>query len=259
MAIIILFKSKGEKLLYLILVSFLLFLSLLCKETGILFFALVIIFFFLNLNLNFKKILVIFSGTFFYLCLRFISTSNYFLYPHQSMNSVENFSLLQRLENTPAVFSFYLKEIFLPSNGIFNILDTQLIKNSQPAICLLFVLFFFLVIVYLGYKIWKNKRKRFGYFIFFLAWFLLGIGLHLQIFPLDAVFAARWLYFPLAGLLGILGFFYETFLAKKIALRRYIQLLLILLILLFCFQTITMNTYWRSEQTVSQHFLKNWN
>jgi tetratricopeptide (TPR) repeat protein len=48
-------------------------------------------------------------------------------------------------------------------------------------------------------------RKKDPVLLFFSAWVLLGLGLHMNLVPLDATVADRWFYFPMVGLLGVLA------------------------------------------------------
>jgi tetratricopeptide (TPR) repeat protein len=53
----------------------------------------------------------------------------------------------------------------------------------------------------------KTNDKMRPILIFFLTWLILGLLLHLQIFPLDMTVADRWFYLPEIGLLGLIGAF----------------------------------------------------
>lgn len=93
----------------------------------------------------------------------------------------------------------------------------------------------------------------FRVYLFFLGWFIVGISLHLQIFPLDWTVADRWFYFPIIGLLGILGVIYNTFISSKKKNNIVLNILLIIILLLLSFRTIVRNTNWYDALTLYIH------
>jgi hypothetical protein len=51
----------------------------------------------------------------------------------------------------------------------------------------------------------RTSKAETRAYLFFGAWASLGILAHLQIIPLDMTAAETWLYFPMPGILGMLG------------------------------------------------------
>jgi len=102
-----------------------------------------------------------------------------------------------------------------------------------------------------GLYSFKYHKQIIKPFLFFSAWFLSGFFFCFQIFPLDATIADRWFYFPMAGLLGLLGLLYQNF-AKK--LPQYIALLLSVVIIgSLTVRTILRNSNWHDTITLYSH------
>lgn len=193
-------------------------LSLLSKETGIVFFA--IVFFYLLL---FKKERLFVYSVFsfltlcFYAVLRFGLAGVYFT--RVGLSPIMRASLAERLLTLPKMIFYYLKTFFYPVD--LAIAQHWVVKTANLAdfyLPLLFVGLFFVVIffIFLAIKPRFDRDKPYNHlpasrhgsaikFIFFLLWFVFGLGLHLQIFPLDMTVADRWFYLPIVGLLGMMG------------------------------------------------------
>ncbi len=118
---------------------------------------------------------------------------------------------------------------------------------------LLIDIVFFIIVGILGTYVYKKSKANFTKFIFFLLWFLMGLALHLQIFPLNMTVADRWFYFTMVGLLGIIGIGIEpvTFSSKKLRFISYV--IAILIIALLSVRTIERNTNWVSALVLYNH------
>ncbi len=79
--------------------------------------------------------------------------------------------------------------------------------------------------------------------------------MYLQIFPLDQFIAKRWFYFPLAGLLGLVGIALNL-LSGRIKISKILTAALIFIIFIFGLKTYTMNTYWKSDNVLKEHLLQ---
>src|SRR5258706_5472663 len=199
-------QRRNIILRHILLVIFLFFLSILSKETGILFFAMGLIYIAISKIRQVKPYLI---GSFFIICvyvfLRIIASYFYFI----RILSVPllNNSLYSRLFISIRAMASYIKEIILPTDTITPINQELLshVSSAQIFLQVLFIIFFIILTCIAGYLIWRKSRNFFIYFLFFSLWFYMGIGAHLQIIPLDEIVAKRWLYFPLVGLLGMLG------------------------------------------------------
>ena len=239
-ALLLLVYKPFRELNRLRLVSLFLLFSLLSKETGVLFVAISILYlvFFEKRQLAKASIFFIFPLV-LYSVLRIRASDLHFFEIKRS--EVMGMSLAERITIIPKLIQFYLKEIFIPSETIIYPATklTAKIPHTQGLILLLGIFALSFTIIK---TVWRSK-----YFyptLFFLIWFLAGIGIHLQIFPLDTLVAKRWLYFPLAGMLGFIGI-----IITKLDIRKLGNYLLfsffILLIGFFAIQTFRMNSYWK--------------
>lgn len=188
-------------------------LSLLTKETGFLF-ILMILFFQLLFNRN--RFLKFFASELIaliaYSFIRFAIGGVFFekfitLVPVP----IANASLLERLINIPAIIFYYLTTTLFPLTLV--VAQRWIITKItwQDFFAPLFLDIIFLIVLYLGgVFIYRHARNHLKAYIFFFLWFICGLLLTVQIFPLNMTVADRWFYFPLVGMLGMLGVGIQT-------------------------------------------------
>jgi len=156
-------------------------------------------------------------------------------------------------------FSYYIKIFFFP---IQLIIDQQwVIKKinfTDFYLPLIADILFFVIISLLGLYVYKTSKKSIKIYIFYLSWFIVGLSLYLQIFPIDGIVADRWFYFPIVGILGLFGTaIYQI--GGKYNLSKFVPVLLCIIILLFLsVRTIIRNTDWSSYILLFSHDSKNY-
>ena len=182
--------------------TFILLIALLMKETAIVFFVLVF-----GYLLIFKKkpnnILVSYSISAVILLMIYllVRISNGSLYVQgQGLFPIMRVPLATRLINIPSIIQYYLKMFFFPIN--LAIAQHWVIKSPSFSNFLLPLILE--ALLFLSAIIYSIKKKNKVFTLFFL-WFLIGLLPHLQIVPLNMTVAERWLYFPMIGLLGMVG------------------------------------------------------
>lgn len=252
LALNLLTKVKSTRAL--ILVSLLLFFSLLSKETGALFFvAAIILAFVFN-----RRFLLPLSGlsillVALYLLLR-INAIGIFTNPHNA--PIAAIDLTTRFLNMPAILFFYLRTFVFPLNlaSSYHWVIRQFSLN-QFFFPLIIILLLTNLVVFFAYILFKRHEERYlKSYLFFCAWFVLGILFHLQIVALDATVAERWFYFPIVGLLGMIGVFLETFLLG--IKREWLLGVSMIIILLLSARTFTRSFDWRDNSTLAIHDIK---
>jgi protein O-mannosyl-transferase len=252
MACLILQKYRTTKAM--LVSSFFLFCSLLSKETGILFFAVLTVYIFIDRRKLFYQFLGYLSVTFLiYLILRIYAIG--FFKPTIVIAPIQKLDLLGRIVNMPAIFLFYLKTFLFPLDlsvsyhWIYSHIDLR--HFTLP---LVIDLLFLAVIIYGAYLI-RNKfsGKLFNLYIFFASWFLLGILFHLQIIPLDQTVADRWFYFAMVGILGMFGVFLEGF---KLRYNKLFIVMVTGIICLLLTRTFARSFDWKSALTLAGSDLK---
>jgi protein O-mannosyl-transferase len=238
-----------------ILICILLLISLLSKETGILFFGLLILYAILFKKKNFLLVLSasVISGV-IYLILRIHAIG---LVSATAANSpIQRLDLTGRLLNIPSIFAFYLKTFFWPVviATDYQWINTQ-INFSNFLLPLTIALIFLAAIFVFGVVLYKKySRKYFATYIFFTCWFLIGAIFHLQIIPLDGTVADRWFYFPMVGVLGMLGVVFEVFnLSQK---KKLVIILITIAIVSLSARTIVRSFNWRDDLSLANHDLK---
>lgn len=242
------FHSKKS----LIIVSLLLFFSLLSKETGILFVFITLLYAFLYKRESFYYLFRCVIVVFFMYGLLRIHAIGLFIH-HQSIAPIGNLSLLGRIINMPLIFLSYFQTFLFPINlsvsyqWIYTKID--FIHFILPAIIDIFILVIIFLIGFYLYK--KSLRKIFKAYLFFATWLLLSLLFHLQIIPLDQTFADHWFYLPSVGALGIIGVFLDRlkFNQKNI----YVFIFLIIIIVLLSVRTIIRSYDFRDDLTLVEH------
>jgi protein O-mannosyl-transferase len=238
-----------------ILLCILLLISLLSKETGILFSILLILYAGLFKKDNFLLILgaSVISGIIYFLlrinAIGFISST-------AANSPIQRIDLAGRLVNMPSIFIFYLKTFFWP---VVIATDYQWIITRLNISNLIFPLTITIIILVItfGFGLFLYKKyfhKYFFTYVFFACWFLLGIIFHLQIFPLDGTVSDRWFYFPMVGMLGMLGVVFEVFrISRK---KTLVILLTTIVVVLLSVRTIVRSFNWRDDLSLANHDLK---
>ncbi len=241
-------QSKSKKIL--IIIPVLLLSSLLSKETGILYLILLNAY----VLLYKRKWLYLIAGlsslvflTYFVLRIHAVG-----IYAELINAPVNRLGLLDRVINIPDIIFVYLKTFFFPINlsSSYNWVHTQ-IGFWSVLFPLVIDLLFFGACVYFGFFLYKKRSQDlFKMYIFFSIWFLLGLFLHLQLLPLDATVADRWFYFPIVGLIGMLGVFVSTF---RMFSSRWFLLAFIIIFLTLSVRTFMRSFDWRDESVLSFH------
>jgi len=254
---------KWKKLLYsynrLILLGVLLLLSYFSKETGVLFSAMFFFYGIFYLRHSVKRIILISGITLLaYIAFRYIASSfpslGGFSYP------VLQGSLIERLITMPQIVVYYFSKFILPIHLSFSqawvIKQIDLLNFFLPLIIDLLI---FTCIITCGFFIHKKIYKLFKPYVFFTCWFCLGLAAHLQLIPLDATVADRWFYFPIIGLLGMIGIivniFYERIRLDVLASKTIFSIFCVV-ILLLSFLTIVRNSQWHSRLELYNHDVK---
>lgn len=250
MAFVILnaYKLSNKRLL---LGGLLILCSLLSKETGMLFLFTICIFHLIyKKSIAFKIIYSAASALGIYLITRLL-IAKIFLEKLTSVPIMEA-SFTERLQNIPAVFFYYTKTFFYPKD--LTISQHWLVKSldlNTFYLPLFLNMFFLLIILSLGIYFWKFKKDSFKPYILFSIWFLLGMGIHLQIIPLDMTVAERWYYFTIIGLLGMIGVFLNYLTIKKHEIGAILLFITVLSVL--SARTLNRTFDWKNQLTLYAH------
>ena len=198
-----------------------------------------------NVEINKKYIFTSVISLLIYISVRFSVLGGVLQKMH--LIPISEISLLARLSHIPIIHFYYLRTFFYP--GTLAIDQIWLIKNlnwSNFYIPLILISIFYGFCFGYFYYLYKTKNKYTKIFAFFLIWYLAGIAMLSQIFPLDMTVADRWFYFPIVGLLGMLGVVITRI--KKI----FIVFPVVILILLSV-RTIIRTYDWKNALTLYQH------
>lgn len=239
-----------------LLAGLLLLLSLLSKETGFIFVIIVCLYLFMFKNKKkLRDYVYLFISLFIYCALRFavagVGLSK------GGISPIMRVSFGERLLNIPLIILFYLKTFLYPDK--LAIAQHWLIKEpsfGQFFLPLILILLFFGALAIFGYLLFRRKSPNFKLFIFFFLWFVFGLGLHLQIVPLDMTVAERWFYLPVAGLLGVIAvIMMELVTSGWINEKRFEYLKFVGLAILFflSFRTFNRTLDWANGLTLFTH------
>jgi tetratricopeptide (TPR) repeat protein len=252
LALLILSNSESKK--YLLFSGVLLFLSLLSKETGILFFFVALVYTFIFNRKSFLALLGLsIAPVIFYFLLR---TNAVGIFTAPSSSSIAKLTLLGRFLNMPAMMFFYIKTFLFPLNLAYFYQWVYKQASFSHFVSPLIIDFGFLVtLLYFAVIIFKRHLQRFFmiYTIFGL-WFLIGLLFHLQILPLDLTVSERWFYFPVVGLVGMIGVLLEVFHFNF--KNNWVLSIAILILVLLSVRTFIRSFDWRDEFKLDTHDVK---
>lgn len=232
-----LLTKPAPKILWL---SLLLAASFLSKETGLVMAAISAVAVFLFAKDRLKTFLwaaLVAFGTY---CLLRFAVAGIFFNKH-GLTSMSTAPFPQRLINLPAIIFFYLKTFFYPA--VLSINQQWIVTRIDFRLVATDLLFFAALVA--GFVLSSSKRL---YFLF-LVWFLAGLGLHLQIFPLDLTVSDRWFYLPMIGLLVMLTITFKKFLTQPLILGTIVTVLSL--------STFIRTFDWRDGFTLYGHDIKN--
>jgi tetratricopeptide (TPR) repeat protein len=247
-----------------IMIGFLLVCSLLSKETGLLFLIIIIVFQYLFRKKNILISLITgLSALAVYCVIHFaLGGLSFGKFIGMYQAPIAKLSVFERLINMPAIFLYYLTTTFYP---------VKLAIDQQWIVTKITVQNFYLPIILdslflaaagiVGVYFYTKNRNYFKSYVFFAIWFLSGMPLLLQFFPLEMTVADSWFYFPLVGLLGMAGIGIQALLfsQEKPAFGKYGKVKTVavlsgvILIILLSLRTVVRNADFHDQITLYSH------
>ena len=236
--------SKKIKLL----IYFFLFLSMMTKETGVLFILAVLFvrFVFVKKERLFFALSSL-ATVLLYIGIRFAVIG--ITYTSQTTIPIMRLSMFQRLVHVPLIIFYYLKTFLFPiQQAVSQNWTIEKISLFNFYVPLFIELGLLVVLGAIGAIHVKKIKKDFFAFLFFALWSIVGIGMLAQIIPLDMTVADRWFYFPMIGFLGLMGMA-----VSHIKNVRGVWVVGGIIVVLFSFLTLVRNAQWVDAETLYRH------
>ncbi len=252
-SLLLLQKIKTRKRL--LVIALLVLCSLFSKETGILFVFLLLMYailynrkFLSHLSLSLLSVVTV------YALLRIIAVG---FNAHSIDNTpIVGLDFISRLQNIPYIFSYYLSTFLYPNT--LSVSHHYIVKEITfnnfylPMLFDVFILFFFALFGLFLYT--KNLIKYLNIYILFAFWFFIGISLHIQLIPLDQTVAERWFYFPIVGLLGMIGVALSVF---RISFTNKLSIIILIVIIILLSTRSFIRTFdFRDNLILASHDVK---
>jgi protein O-mannosyl-transferase len=240
--------------------AILILLSLFSKETGILFIGIISLYILLFDRANLKRVMtIVVASLLIYFSFRIIASHN--SSSIGMFNSlIQQASLMTRLITIPKIIFYYFFKLLIPVN--FAVAQGWVVKQIDLGsffIPLFLDILIFIGIFTCGSFLYKRKANLLKTYAFFACWLCVGLIMHLQLIPLDSTVADRWFYFPMIGLLGMIGLsinpYYEQI--RKNILMRNVAILLSCITFISLFSlTVIRNAQWQTRFTLLNHDVK---
>ena len=207
-------------------------LSLLSKETAIVFVLVAAVYLFWFNRERLTRFIYYMAGPLaIYLVLKLNALG---IHGRSHVGPIDNLNVYGRLLDMPSIFLFYITKFIFPWKLATGYYWTH--PSFSVSYFLLPLVIDIAIIgafVYLGLKINKKlKKTQFYTYLFFAIWAAIGMLPNLQIIPLGLTVSESWFYFTMAGLLGMLGVIYLAYPIRhfKGVKREWIIVLCIVLI-----------------------------
>jgi hypothetical protein len=236
----------------LLFVALCLLLSLFSKETGIVFVAMSLLYlFWWNRERLYPFIGIVVLPVGIWLALKIHAVGFFGANPHNA--PIDNLNFAGRLMTDPSIILFYLTKLIFPyklASSYYWVHPTFSVR--YVLIPLAIDLAVVGLIVYVASVISKRASKAMFYtYLFFTTWCALGLLTTLQIIPLDFTVFEPWFYFPLAGILGMIGVVITVFQAS--IRPKWFLFVAVFLICIFGTRTALRGLDWRSVYTLAIH------
>ncbi len=242
------FKSNRS----LIAVAAYLLLSFFSKETGVVFLAMAALYlFWYNRKRLYPFLAIMVIPLAVYLLLRVHAVGLVGANPGNT--PIDNVGLAGRLFTVPSILLFYFTKIFFPLR-----LAHAYYWTYPTFSYMYFLLPLIIDCAVIGLVVYTGRVLRrvttgalYHCYVYFSVWFALGLLLCVQIIPLDMTASESWLYFPMAGALGMIGVVIRVFGSRLHMSRQLVFCLTAALILIFAIRTIDRGTNWRNINTLA--------
>lgn len=225
-------------------------LSLLSKEAGMLFVitAILYLFWFDRKRLSaFIGILTLPLIVYFILKIYAVG-----LLHHVDNGPINRLGLGGRLLTAPSVLLFYVTKFVFPAklaSGYFWTYPTFSVQHVLiPLIIDLAVVALVFYLAVLVRK--KGTHAQYLAFLFFAAWAGISLISYLQIVPFDFTASETWFYFPMAGILGMIGMLLTVF--KDRINPSYVMVIAVIVVATFGIRSSLRGLDWRSLDTLAQ-------
>lgn len=251
LAVYFLVRFQDKSRWYLVITALCLTLSLLSKESGILFAGVIIAYALLADRKRWKSVLFAVMIPLVIFAVMRLHAIGLVANPHNV--PIDALGLGARLLNVPSIIWHYLYTALMPlalAHGYYWAHTRVTLQG------------FFLplvgVVVVVGSLIWpaiqlrrRGLHRELILYSFFGIWLGLGLLLHMQIVPLDFTVSETWFYFPLVGLLGLAGVAYEAF--AKPRYSKWAVAVVVVIIVAFSVRTAVRGQDWQDYATLAYH------
>jgi hypothetical protein len=257
LSLYLLVRYKGWKSLAAVVIC--LFLSLLAKESGVLFVVIDIVYLFLfdrrKRLLQYGCLFIVPLAAYGLLRYHAIGLTGFETANHNA--PIETATLGIRLLTAPSIVIFYLSKFIDPfhlGSGYFWI--DRSFSTLGVGVPLLVDMCLMAILIYGGFyvKMRLNKAMYTTYY-FFVVWLGLGILINLNIIPLDRTASLAWFYFGMVGLLGMLGVLYDAMRTRRrSSWAVYLTMLTVLMTL--GVTSFLSGTTWNNQTSLDYHDIK---
>jgi tetratricopeptide (TPR) repeat protein len=240
----------------LLVVAACLLLSLLAKEAAIVFVLMAFIYLYLFDRQRLTRFLyVMILPTALYVALKANAVGLVGMNP--KAGPIDNLNLPQRLFTVPSLIQFYVEKFIFPNqlanNYYWTYPNFSFTHVLMPLLAEVALLGLF---IYGGFRIYKQLSKnQFFAYLFFMTWAVLGLGLYLQVLPLDMTACEGWFYLSMAGLLGAIGVIAQTIHVRQLQLS-VVAVSLVFTIGALGVQTALRGTNYYSQYTLAMHDIR---
>jgi hypothetical protein len=251
LALWLLFRSKSAKSLIVVVVC--LFLSLLAKETAVMFIIMALLYlFWYNHKRLYRFMVTITVPIALYVFLRIKAIG---VLSNPNNIPIDRTDFIGRLMTAPSILLFYVTKFIFPwklASAYYWVYPH--FSVSRVLLPLIADLSIIALVIYIARTIRKiGTKQQFMMFMYFAVWAVLGLAMLLQLVPLDFTATGAWFYFPMIGVLGMIGATIMAF-EKRVKFDGSVSLLLMVVVILgLGFMTAMLGRDWSSPYNLAKH------